>query len=89
MRPARVPDPALGRIAVMADPDVSPDVFQLVGANHVVAVGDHLQDQQVLAVGEDEGSRFAGGRVKGPVETIAILEDDLILHVDQDIMVQE
>lgn len=55
MRHARVPDEALGGEAVVADPDPGPKLLKPVAADHVV-VPDQLQDQQVPALGEDEGA---------------------------------
>ena len=48
---ARVPDASLGGIAVMADPHVGMQVLDLVIADHVIAETDHLEHQQVPAVG--------------------------------------
>ncbi len=68
MRAARMPDLALGRIAMVADPDMGVQVFESVIANHVITVTDHLEHDHVLAVGEDEGPFLAGRGVKRMVK---------------------
>src|SRR2546428_10316047 len=60
---ARMPDPALRRIAVVADPNVSLEVFQPVVFYNVISVADEFENDQVLAVGNDECFLLAERRV--------------------------
>jgi len=50
MSAAGMPHPPLGRIAVVADPDVGAEPLEPVGPEDVVAVPHHLDDEEVLAV---------------------------------------
>ena len=63
MSPSRVPDPALGRITLVADPDVGGHLLDPIIPDHVLGVTDDLEDDQVAGVGEDEGVLFPQGSV--------------------------
>ena len=75
-----VPHPSLRRIAVVADPNVRAKVLEAVGSDDVLSVADHLQDEHVLSVGEDERALLPSRGVELPVQTVGILVDDLVLR---------
>src|SRR5208282_1886171 len=74
----RVPYFALGRITMVADPDVSMKILKPVVANHVVAIAHHLKHQHIFSVGEDKSSFFARGSVIRVIQAIAVLVDNLV-----------
>ena len=51
---AGMPDPALRRIAVVADPDVSLEIFQPVILYNIISIPDEFENDQVLAVRDNE-----------------------------------
>jgi len=54
VRAARMPDSALRRVAVVADPDVSLEIFQPVILYNIISIPDQFENDQVLAVRNDE-----------------------------------
>src|SRR6267143_5161039 len=78
---ARMPDPALRRIAVVADPDVSLEIFQPVVLYNVISIADEFENDQVLAVGDNECFLLAQRRVVLEVEPVAVLVDELVLEL--------
>src|SRR2546430_4060275 len=78
---AGMPDPALRRIAVVADPDVSLEILQPVILYNIISVADQFENNQVLAVGNDECFLVAQRRVVLMVEPVAVLVDELVLEL--------
>src|SRR2546428_13188831 len=83
VRASRVPYFALGRIAMVANPDMGVNIFKPVIANHVVAIAHHLELEHVLSLGKDKSLLLACGSVKCMIQLITILVDDLIRDVGQ------
>ena len=54
VRAAGMPDPALRRIAVVANPDVSLEIFQPVILYNIISIADQFENDQVLAVRDNE-----------------------------------
>src|SRR5437667_3627061 len=81
VRAARMPDTALRRIAVVANPYVRLEVFQPVVLYNVISVADEFENDQVLAVRDDECFLLAERRVVLEVETVAVLVDELVLEL--------
>src|SRR5437870_3374369 len=81
VRAARMPDPALRRITVVADPYVSLEVFQPVILYNIISVADQFENDQVLAVRDDECFLLAQRRVILEVEPVAVLVDELVLQL--------
>src|SRR5438876_11529258 len=77
---ARMPDPAFRRIAVVADPDVSLEIFQPVVLYNIISVADQFENDQVLAVRDNECFLLAERRVVLEVEPVAVLVDELVLE---------
>ena len=80
VRAGGVPDAALGRIALMGDPDVSREVVHPIVLHHLFGIADDLEDQQVSGVREDERLLLAQGRVEALVQLEAVLVDELVLQ---------
>src|SRR6266566_2171381 len=78
VRAARMPDPALRRIAVVADPDVRLEIFQPVILYDIISVADQFENDQVLSVRDDECFLLAQRRVILEVEPVAVLVDELV-----------
>src|SRR5438552_1198322 len=78
---AGMPDPALRRIAVVADPYVSLEIFQPVILYNIISIADQFENNQVLAVGYNECFLLAQRRVVLEVETVAVLVDKLVLEL--------
>src|SRR6266566_796742 len=78
---ARMPDPTLGRVSVVADPYVSLEIFQPVVLYDIVSVADQFENDQVLAVRDDERFLLAQRRVVLEVEPVAVLVDELVLEL--------
>jgi len=68
VRPAGVPHLALRRVAVVANPDVRRQLFELVATDDIIAIADHLQHQQVPPVAQHERLRPAVAGVEFTVE---------------------
>src|SRR5207253_8677831 len=81
VRAARMPDPALRRIAVVADPDVSLEILQPVIFYNIISIPDQFENNQVLAVRNDECFLLAQRRVVLEVEPVAVLVDELVLEL--------
>ncbi len=67
MGAARVPDSPLGWITVVADPDMRVNIFELVVADHIIAICNHLQHHHVFAMGKHESRFFSRRRVIGTI----------------------
>src|SRR5438128_10695721 len=78
---AGMPDPALCRIAVVANPDVSLEILQPVILYNVISVADQFENNQVLTVRDNECFLLAEGRVVLQVDPIAVLVDELVLEL--------
>src|SRR5437879_7601178 len=81
VRAARMPDPALRRIAVVADPDLSLEILQPVILYNIISVADQFENNQVLAVRDNECFLLAQRRVVLEVEPVAVLVDELVLKL--------
>src|SRR6266704_5504478 len=78
---ARMPDPALRRIAVVANPYVSLEILQPVILYNIISIPDQFENNQVLAVRNDERFLLAQRRVVLEVEPVAVLVDELVLEL--------
>src|SRR2546422_5480484 len=76
-----MPDTALGRVSVVAYPDESLEIFQPVVFYNIISVADQFENDQVLAVGNDECFLLAQRRVVLMVEPVAVLVDELVLEL--------
>src|SRR6266571_3821385 len=81
VRTARMPDPALRRIAVVANPDVSLEILQPVILYNIISISDQFENDQVLAVRDNECFLLAQRRVVLEVEPVAVLVDELVLKL--------
>src|SRR5438876_1902605 len=81
VRAARMPDPTLGRISVVADPDVSLEILQPVILYNIISITDQFENNQVLAVRNNECFLLAQRRVVLEVEPVAVLVDELVLEL--------
>src|SRR2546425_3924532 len=81
MRTSGMPDTALRRVSVVADPDVSLEIFQPVVFYNIISVADQFENNQVLAVRNDECFLLAQRRVVLEVEPVAVLVDELVLEL--------
>src|SRR2546428_4817109 len=78
---AGMPDPTLGRVSVVANPYVSLEIFQPVVLYNIISVADQFENDQVLAVRDNECFLFAQRRVVLEVEPVAVLVDELVLEL--------
>src|SRR2546425_823260 len=78
---ARMPDSALRWIAVVANPDVSLEIFQPVILYNIISVADQFENNQVLAVRDNECFLLAQRRVVLMVEPVAVLVYELVLEL--------
>src|SRR5437016_12010664 len=78
---AGMPDPALRRIAVVANPYVSLEVFQPVVLYNIISIPDQFENNQVLAVRDNECFLLAQRPVVLEVEPVAVLVDELVLQI--------
>src|SRR5438093_3414043 len=78
---AGMPDTALRRVSVVADPDVSLEIFQPVVLYNIISIPDQFENDQVLAVGDNECFLLAQRRVVLMVEPVAVLVDELVLEL--------
>src|SRR5712691_5119281 len=81
VRASGMPDPALRRIAVVANPYVSLEIFQPVIFYNVISVADEFENDQVLAVRNNECFLLAQRCVVLEVEPVAVLVDELVLEL--------
>src|SRR5438445_6914449 len=81
VRSAGMPDTALRRIAVVADPYVSLEIFQPVVLYNIISVADQFENDQVLAVRDNECFLLAQRGVVLEVEPVAVLVDELVLEL--------
>src|SRR5439155_11299867 len=81
VRAARMPDPAFRRIAVVANPDISLEIFQPVILYNIISIADQFENNQVLAVRDNECFLLAQRRVVLEVETVAVLVNELVLEL--------
>ena len=73
----RVPDAALGREALVGYPDVGAEVFNLIVFCNRLGIADHLENHDILALGQDKGLLFAEGGVEFLVQPDAVLVHEL------------
>src|SRR2546422_8919183 len=78
---ARMPDTALRGIAVVANPYVSLEILQPVILYNIISIPDQFENDQVLAVRDDECFLLAQRRVVLEVEPVAVLVDELVLEL--------
>src|SRR5439155_23224419 len=78
---ARMPDTALRRVSVVADPDVSLEILQPVILYNIISISDKFENNQVLAVRNNECFLLAQRRVVLEVEPVAVLVDELVLEL--------
>src|SRR5207244_11507815 len=78
---AGMPDPTLGRVSVVANPDVSLEVFQPIIFYNIIPAADEFENDQVLAVRDNECFLLAQRRVVLEVETVAVVVDELVLEL--------
>src|SRR5437667_12013056 len=78
---AGMPDSALGRVSVVADPDVSLEIFQPVVLYNIISIPDQFENNQVLTVRDNERFLLAQRRVVLEVEPVAVLVDELVLEL--------
>src|SRR2546422_5481600 len=78
---AGMPDPALRRVSVVADPYVSLEIFQPVILYNIISISDQFENNQVLAVRDNECFLLAERRVVLEVEPVAVLVDELVLKL--------
>src|SRR5439155_21937608 len=78
---AGMPDPALSRVSVVADPYVSLEIFQPVILYNIISISDQFENNQVLAVRDNECFLLAERRVVLEVEAVAVLVDELVLEL--------
>src|SRR5438093_7937286 len=67
---AGMPDPTFRRIAVMADPDVSLEIFQPVVLDNIISVADQFQNDQVLAMRDNERFLLSQRRVALEIQSV-------------------
>ncbi len=60
---------------------MSMQVFQLIVAHYIIPIADHLEDQEVLAMGKHEGARLSSGGIKLCVQFKGVLVNDLVLDL--------
>ncbi len=63
----------------MPDPHPRVDVPQPIGPDHVIPVTNQLEDEEILAVGQDEGALLAERGVESGVQPVTVLIDEFIL----------
>src|SRR3989440_10825005 len=78
---ARMPDTPLRRIAVVANPYVSLEIFQPVILYNIISIPDQFENNQVLTVRDNECFLLAQRRVVLEVELVAVLVDELVLQL--------
>src|SRR5437667_9618675 len=69
---ARMPDTALRRVSVVADPDVSLEILQPVILYNIISITDQFENDQVLAVRNKECFLLAERRAVWEVETVVV-----------------
>src|SRR5215831_4341698 len=74
-----MPDFPFSRIAMMPDPNVGAEVLQAVVANHIIAVADHLEHEQVFPVRQHESSFVASRGIEHTIEPVRVLVDNFVL----------
>src|SRR6266571_7010065 len=78
---ARMPDPALRWIAVVANPYESLEILQPVILYNIISIPDQFENNQVLSVRDNECFLLAQRRVVLEVEPVAVLVDELVLEL--------
>src|SRR6266446_6842566 len=73
---AGMPDPALRRISVVANPYVSLEIFAPVVLYNIISVADQFENDQVLAVRDDACFLLDERQVVLEVELVAVLVDE-------------
>src|SRR2546422_4789535 len=81
VRASGMPDTALRRVSVVAEPDVSLEIFQPVVFYNIISVADQFENDQVLAVRDNQCFLLAQRRVVLEVEPVAVLVDELVLEL--------
>jgi hypothetical protein len=80
MGPGRVPNPSLGGIPLMGDPDMGPEILKPVVLSHLFGITHDLQDHHVSALGQNKGLLVTLGFVKLPVQLDGVLPDIFIFY---------
>src|SRR2546428_5353028 len=78
---ARMPDTALRRIAVVANPYASLEILQPVILYNIISIPDKFENNQVLTVRDNERFLLAQLRVVLEVKTVSVLVDELVLDL--------
>src|SRR6267143_5591455 len=78
---AGMPDTTLRGIAVVANPDMCLEIFQSVILYNIISIADQFENNQVLAVRDNECFLLAQRRVVLEVKPVAVLVDELILEL--------
>jgi hypothetical protein len=78
---ARMPDAAFSGIALMGNPNVSLEAFQLVVLGDLLRITDDLEDHHVSSVREDKGPLVAQRAVIGLIEEERVLVDEFFLYL--------
>src|SRR6266704_1175798 len=78
---AGMPDSALRRVAVVANPYVSLEVFYPIIFYNIISIPTQFENDQVLSVRDNECFLLAQRRVVLQVETVAGLVDELVLEL--------
>src|SRR5205809_1842709 len=78
---AGMPDPTFRRIAVMADPDVSLEIFQPVVLDNIISVANKFQNDQVLPIKDNDPFLLSKERVPLKFHSVAVLLKELASHL--------
>src|SRR5713101_5579154 len=81
VRTTRMPHPAFRRIAVVANPYVSLEILQPIILYNIISISDQFENNQVLAVRDNECFLLTERRVVLEVEPVAVLVDELVLEL--------
>src|SRR5439155_8065196 len=78
MRTTGMPDPALRRIPMMPNPDMSPEIFQSVIPDNIIPVTHELQYNHVFPMANNEGLLLAQRRVILLIQSVRVLVEKFI-----------
>jgi hypothetical protein len=81
VRAAGMPHATFCGVALVGDPDVGFEIFELVVVDVLFGVADQLEHQLVAAVREHEGALFAQRGVQGVVEAERIAPHELVFKL--------
>src|SRR6266571_698705 len=78
VRASGMPDPALSRIPMMSDPDVSLEIFQPVIPDNIIPITHQLQYNHVFSMADNEGLLLAQRRVILLIQSVRVLVEKFI-----------